>query len=1023
VTLTGYSLDHARLTALLAVLLAVSGILLFLNFPSREDPKITVREAVVSAYYPGMAAERVEQLITRKLEERILKIPQVENVWSTSRTGSARIHVEVKDRFSDLEPVWQDLRNKMRDLASELPEGTIGPRVNDEFGDVFVAVLALRARGFSLAEMRDAARDIRDALTVLPGVKKVDLHAVQEERIFLEVSNARLAELGLDPTQLIGTLQEQNVILTGGRVDIGDQRIALEPSGDFSDIDDIRGLVFEVPGAEQFVYLVDILSLRRAYEDPPQALMYYNGERAIGIAISMMDGYNILEFTPRLRERIDIIEQRLPLGMHLEFATEQAEFVDTAVTQVTSNVYQALAIVSVVAILFLGWRAGLIVGLHVPLTILASLTVMYVIGIPLHRASLGTLIISLGILVDSGIVIAEDVRRRMDAGEQPHEAAVAAGRELTLPLLTSAATTILAFAPLALTEHVSGEYLRSMPKVITITLIASWILAIAITPLLGYRFIRPTGTAKKRSGAGERNRVADIYRRSLEIVMRARLAFAVLLIVSVAGAGYLMQQIPRQFFPPSDRAQFMIMVDLPAGYDIEATDHAVRPVLDWLGDASANPEVERHSAFIGYGGPRFFLSLSPRDPAPNRALVVVDVEHSGQVDALLDRSRRYLIENHPLIQARVKPFWLGPTETGLMEIRLSGPDADTLFDFSNRIETALREIPGIVGLYNNWENRVVKLAVNIDQARARRAGVTSADAAASLERFFSGLETTVYREGDTLIPVLLRGTPGERHSMDRVRTLNVYSSERRTDVPLFQIADFKLVNTFSRIDRRNLKRTVTIAAKHGDKRAAALQQEILPALRELERELPTGYEWEFGGETEKSTEAQNALYHYLPHAVVLMGLLLVWQFNSYRNTLVVFATIPLAFIGSVLGLYVGGSHFGFMALLGFLSLMGIVINIAIVMLSRIEQQVTEGDDAYEAVLKACEQRFRPILMTTLTTVLGLSPMLFPPDPLYFTMALVIASGLALGTFILLYAVPLLYTVLFRIPIARADSRS
>ena len=1016
--LTRFALDNARLVGLTVVLIAVAGMVLALNFPSREDPEITIREAVVTAYYPGMAPDRVENLITRQLEEAIRQVPEVETLRSSSKTGLSIIHVEVYDRFFELEPIWQNLRNKMTDVQPKLPEGTIGPIVNDDFGDVFVATIMLTSRGFSLAEMRDVARDIRDELYAVPGVERVELHGIQGERIFLETSNARLAQYGLTPTQLVQTLQTQNIILPGGYVDVGGPRIIVEPSGDFERVQDIEQVVIRIPATQHVAYLTDILTVRRAYVDPPEQLVYFNGQPAIGIAVSMMSGENILAFSPRLSAKMDELQRRLPIGYILEFGHYQADHVERSVSQVQRNVYETLTIVLVVSMLALGLRAGVVVGLHVPLTMVLAVGGMYMLDIPFHRVSLSTLIISLGMLVDSGIVIAEDFGRRLGEGIERRQAAIDTGRELALPLLTSALTTILAFLPLGLAAHVAGEYLFSMVLVMILTLLGSWGLAMGVTPLLSYQFIKSPSLSPEAAAQRYERGFYRGYRNVLDRIIRLRVPFISVTILALIGAGWLMRQVPQQFFPNSDRNQMLVYVDLPAGYGAHAVDATVRRILDWFDDEAVNPEVTRHSAYIGYGGPRFALAFNPRDQEAHVALIIVDTKTGDQVAPLVDRTRAYLLQRHPEVFPRVKQFYFGPTEPGMVEVRLSGYDGETLFSLAGRVAATMRAIPGTLELRQDWENRITKVAVRIDQTRARRAGVTSAEIASSLQSFFSGNAVTDYREGDKVIPIILRGDKAERDNLDRLRTIHVYSASQNVNVPLLQIADFEPLNQFSRVERRNLKRTITVSAKHQWLTASDLQNAILPTLRGLEAELPPGYDWEFGGESEDSTEAEAALYAYIPHCLGLIMLLLVWQFNSYLKTVIILLTIPFSFIGGVVGLYLTGSFFGFMSLLGFLSLAGIVINIAIVLLDRVQLEIDRGATPYEAVLNASVRRLRPILLSTMTTVFGLIPMMLPPDPLFFDMAIVISSGLALGTVITLGVVPVLYTLLFRVAIPR-----
>ena len=1017
--LTGFALENSRLVSLVVVILVFAGIFNYLNFPSKEDPETTIREAVVTALYPGMSPRRIENLITRKLEKKIRLIPEVKHIKSSSRTGMSIIHVQVYERFYAMKPIWQNLRNKMKDVISDLPEGTMGPFVNDEFGDVFVATIPLTAKGFSLAEMREVARKLRDELYTVRGTKKVVIHGVQQERVFLEVSNARLARYGLSPDDLIDTLQTQNVILPGGKVDTGASVIVIEPSGNFQSVQDIENTVIKLPATQGVTYLKDIVKVTRAYIDPPQTKAYFNGDASIVLAVSMMKGENVLEFSPRLKKFVEQYEQTLPIGYVLDFATYQAKYVAESVQGVAINVYETLGIVLVVVIIFLGVRTGFIVGTVVPLTMLVTIVIMRVMDIEMQRVSLATMIIALGLLVDNGIVIAEEIGRRLTDGEDRLNACMEAGKSLALPLLTSSITTILAFVPLALAPDDSGEYLRSMAQVITITLLSSWVLATMVTPLMCYWWMKKPEISPEQAKAQYDKPIFQRYKSLLLFVLRIRWVFVGSVAAALVGALFLLNFVPQQFMPNSPRNQFMIYVDLPAGYGTKATDREVKQLLTWLNDKITNPEIVKHIAYVGYGGPRFFQSLAPRDDGENIGYILVTAKDAESVPPTMERVRKYLIEHQPLVFARLKPFWLGTSETGLVEVRISGPSATQLADYGEQVMAALRAIPGTIDIHNNWENRTTKVVVNVDQPRARRAGVTSREVAESLKTFFSGDRVTNYREGDKVIPMMLRAEGSERYNLDRMRTIDVYSSSHNTNVPLLQVADFDGMTQLSRIERRDLSRTITISAKHSWLQAAELEEQLMPTLKNLEDDMPFGYWWGFGGETESANKANTALGAFLPHALAAMVLLMVWQFNSFAKPFIIFFTIPITFIGSILGLLATGVYMGFMATLGFLSLAGIIINNAIVLLDSIQSEIDGGAKPFDSIMTASITRFQPVMMTTLTTVLGLLPLMIPPDPLFNAMAVVISFGIGMGTLLTLLIVPALYAILFRVSIPKA----
>jgi multidrug efflux pump subunit AcrB len=1016
--LTGFSMNNSRLVMLLVVLLTIAGIAMLGSFPSKEDAFVTIRDAVVTTYYPGMSPRRVEDLITRKVEEYVRQIPEVEDIYDVkSTTGVSIVYVKVWDKFFDMDRIWQDLRNKMDDVKAELPEGTIGPIVDDEFGDVSVVLVALTAKGFTMADMRDVAKDMRDNIYTIDGVRKVDLYGVQDERVFLEISNARLAQYGLTPAQLSMTLMKQNILLPGGAIDTGDAELVVEPTGNFESVEDIENVVIKLPASNQVAYLKDIAEVKRAYIDPPQNKVYFNGEPAIILAVEQMEkGVNVLDFSPRVEKRVQEWQNRLPIGYKVDIAHYQAKYVKESVHGVFMNLVQTLITVLAVVVLFLGLRTGLIVGTIVPLTMVVTLVWMRVLGIELHRITLATLIISLGLLVDNGIVMAEEIGRRMLEGEERKEAAINAGNSLALPLLTSSLTTILAFVPLSMAPNVTGEYLSDMATVITITLLTSWALANMATPLSCYWFLKPKALTGEEIEAQYQRPMYQKYQGLLTFALNNRVLFLGVVVALMVGAVFLQGKVMKQFMPDSERDQYMIYLDVPAGFGSNATDRTVLRFIEWLEDKNANPEITSTTAYVGYGGPRFFQTLGPRAPAANISYILVTTDDYDSLLPSMDKTRKYLNANFPEAYARLKTFWLGANETGLVEVRISGPGHDTIYELSERVMGALREISGTVDIHNDWENQVTKIMVNIDQPRARRAGVTSEEIANSLNAFFSGSRITDYREEDEVIPVMFRAIGAERKTMERLRTVEVYSSTRNVNVPLTQVANITGETMYNQIYRRNLLPTVIVEAKHSWLQAAELEEALLPALKEIMKDLPPGYFWEWGGESENSQKAVSALAIFIPYALAAMIFLMVWQFNSYAKPAIIFITIPLVLIGAAPGMLITGAFFGFMAILGFLSLAGIIINNAIVLLESIQNEIDAGLKPYDAVLKASLTRFKPVLMTTLTTILGLLSLMIPPDPMFFAMAVVICFGLGAGTLLTLVLVPVLYTLFFRVEI-------
>ena len=1007
-SITAFSFRSSRLVILFSILVAVIGIYTYIFYPANEDPTIRIREARVTASFPGMSPGRIENLVTRPIEEEIRQIANVKTIRSDSKTGLSVIRLEIEDEVTDLKPIWQELRNKMADLKPRLPDGTIGPFVDDEVGLTAVATVALWGEGYSLRELRDNARDIRDGLYVLQGIRKVELFGLQEERIFLEISNARLAELGLSPLVIFETLQQQNIILPGGEIDAAGQSVIVEPSGNFTSVEDIGEVLFPLPGTDKVLSLRDIATVRRTFEDPPEKPVYFNNHQSIVLSVSIIEGTNSLEFGQRLSEHLAAVQERLPIGLVLEYATYQPDLVRLAVDGAVRNIYQTLAVVLFVVMIFLGLRTGLIVGSIVPMAMLLALIFMRAFDIELHRVSIAAMIIALGLLVDNGIVVAEDIRRRLEEGTERKRAALESGQSLALPLLTSSLTTMLAFMPLMLAVGGAGEYTRALAQVIMIILLGSWFLAMFVTPSFCVWFIKRT--EDDRAARFER-RPYQVYRRMLGACLARPRWFMSAMVAALALSTVVFQDLVTEFFPTSDRNQFLVYIDLPAGSSVRETQKVVTRFGRWLGEKAVNPEVTGNIAYVGDGGPRFYLSLGPIDPDPHKGFVTVNVETTGDVDPLMARSRRFFLDQVPEARARIKTMWMGETENGIIQVRLQGPDADELYEKGRIVEKIFAGVPGIINLRNDWENKILKIRVLVDQVRARRANVTSQEIANSLVSYLDGAEITDYREGDTLIPIVIRGTDAERENLRGLQSVTVYSQASAENVPLPQIATFEAVYQYGRLKRRNQVRTLTVEAKHIHLKASQLAEIIRPQLKGLE--MKPGHGWSWGGEIEDSGEAEANLFAHMPLAVLLIVTLLIWQFNSFRRPAIILMTIPLSFVGAVIGLWLTGAAFGFMAILGLFSLAGIIINNGIVLIDRIDLERQRNKPVHDAVVDAAMARLRPIIMTTMTTSLGLVPLTVFGGPLWFAMGVVISFGLAIGTLFTLGFVPVAYSLLFR----------
>jgi len=1015
--ITAFALENSRTVVMAMLLVVLGGVYAFLNLPKLEDPLITIREAVVAAKYPGMPVEQVERLITRPIEEKIRSMGEVDKIKdSTSKVGECLIHVTIKDEVptEQLPATWKLLRNRMNDVKPGLPEGTLGPMVDDTFGDTSVATIALWSDGFSMAEMHETARQIRERLNLMKGIQKVDLTGVQDERIYLEVSNAKMAQLGIDPADIGKSLRQQNILLPGGRIDVNDVEIIVETQGRFTSIEEIEEVLIPVSGNRASIPLRDIATVRKAYVEPIQNPAYFNGHQAIVLSVFILRGVDAVEFGERLQNQIADIEKALPWGYALEFATYQPELIQKAVSGMVINVIESVAIVLGVVMLLLGLRTGLIVGSFIPQVMLFGVLTMYALGIDMERMSLATMIIALGMFVDNAIVVSDDIKVNMETGMARKDAVLKTGSSLALPLLTSTLTTVFAFGPILLQIGTTGDYTSSLGSVMIILLMGSWFFSMFSSTSMCYWFLKT-----KPVGGGDRPEKSDPYQgkfyRFYRRILKFSLRYRILVLAATGGlfaaALYAATFIPQAFFPSGDRNQYLIYLDLPAGTRIEETDRTVREVSAWLQDKQQNPEITGTIAYVGNGGPRFFLSLAPVDPDPFVGFLIVNTETNKQVPELVSRTSRYLLENFPNVRGRVKSMWLGGSETGLMQIRLSGPDLGALQEQAEQLMAALRNIPGTIDIKQDWNNRVYTFKADVDQARARRAGVTSENVANTLEFFVDGATTTNYHQGNVQIPIVGRGVKVERDSPDSLRTLDIRSSSG-AGVPLNQVADVFTIGELNRIVRYNQERTITVSAKNQVLKASEIFAVIKPALDEMT--FPKNHYWEIGGELEDSARAQKNLAKWLLPCFGGIVFLLVWQFNSIRRAAIIILTMPLVIVGAVVGLLVMRADFGFMVILGLLALAGSIVNNGIVMIDKIEENRRDGQTPYDAVVNSAVSRFRPILLSVSTTMLGFLPLIVNRDPLFYGMASIMFFGLGIGSLFTLNYVPTLYSIFFRV---------
>jgi multidrug efflux pump len=1016
--ITRAAITRSRVT-LVALFVVLSGGLVALQIlPRAEDPGFAVRIAMVRTYYPGANPERVEKLVSDKLEDAIREMPELKYVQSWSRAGISDVHVIIKEAYDDLEPLWDELREKVERAKYRLPEGVIGPFVDDNFGDVFGIIITITGDGISPAELKETAEEARDRLLRLRDTSRVDIFGVQEEQIFIEFENKRLAEMGLTPFRLKQILEATNITTGGGRVRMGHERIIVEPTGYYESIEELRRTVIPLPSEKELLYLADIANVRKGYADPPEHIMRSAGKRCVGLAVSLSESGSIMRLGREVQALLRELRAEYPIGIEFAAPVFQPDVVQKKVQEFIGSLLQSMLIVALVMLLFLGLRTGLVVAALAPSAMLASLLVMLILGIGIDQVSLASLVLALGMLVDNAIVMSESIMVQMRAGKNPVEAAVDSSRELRMPLLTSTLTTSVAFLPVYLANSLSGEYTTPLFKVVSITLLASWVLALTVTPLLCVRFIRKP--AQEKADLYD-TRFYRLYRWGLQLMLRHRVVLMAIIVLVFVAALFGMRQLPIIFFPPSDRPQFNLRIDLPDGTAIERVEEIAAGIENFIAtelrvdEAGREEGVTSWVSFIGEGPPRFIINQHPPLPHPEYAFFIINTTDFRNNIPLMERLEAFCASHYPDVLASASLVQLGPPVDKPIMVRVMGPDLKVLTDLTEQIKRKLAGMRGPKNIDDDWGHKSRKLVVEVDQARARRAGLTSKEIAISLHASLSGIAVTRFNEGDATIPVILRAAASDREDLTKLENLEVYGALTGNSVTLKQVADIRMTWQAGAIHRRNSVRAMHARAElQPGVTAEQVNKELAPWL-ETAIDWPEGYTWEVDGTPKMSRESNLAILKMVPIAAFLIFFLIVYEFNSLRLTLITLATIPLAVIGVVIGLLIFDLYFGFMTLLGIISLSGIVVNNAIVLLERIGMEIREhGLEPRRAVIEASQRRLRPILLTTATTVAGMVPLYLSGGPMWKPMAIAIIFGLTFSTVLTLGVIPALYSMLFRI---------
>jgi len=1019
---TKFSIERNRVVISLLIVAIVTGLVLYQSLSRDSMPPYVVRVASIVTSFPGASPERVEELVTDKIEKVAQELPELKQVKSTSRTGLSVVQVELQMEVAPekLQEVWDRLRRKLSAI-SDLPAEARWQLNDDGIGEVFGIAIGLTSDGYSYAEMKDFADDLRDKLIKLDDAAKVEINGAQDERIYIEFDNARLKSYGVTSSGLQNLISSTNILNSGGEIIVDRERIILEPTGNFNTLDDIRNMLVPVGQGGQVLKLEDITTIKRGYVEPPRQIVKINGEKALSLHVSLKQGANII----KLGEEIDILledwQQYLPIGLNAYRISSLDAYIDNKISVFVSNLLQAITIVLVVMIFFLGLRTGLVVASLIPFVTITTLLLMGMINMGLNQITLAALIMALGMMVDNGIVMAESIMVKLDKGISKKQAAIDSGKELLVPLLISTLTTSAAFLSFYLAKSVMGDIMGPLFVVITIALLSSWLISMTIIPLLAVFFLKVKAENQKESIINTIiNNLKKRYKTLIlwSLARKNTVLIGLVLIFFFSLFGFT--KLAFVFFPDSDRNMITIDVNLPEGTRLSVTESVIDSIElfmknELLVNESRVEGVADWSSFIGEGPSSYDLGYNPDEPNSNYGHILVNTtsfEINGEMIRKLDE---YCYSNLP--NADVKIARLGSTGGGApIEIKVSGNDPDKLSAISNEIKSKLFSLDGTKNIKDDWGPKGKKFIIKIDQTRAQLAGVTNSDIAMSLQTVLDGFNTGVFREDDESIPIILRSEENEQQTLESLESLNIYSQNSGKSVPFLQVANVVPEWQYLKIKRLNLNRTVIVSSQISeDANASAIISVLQPWLEEEKSSWGEGYSYSLGGDAEKTAENMGAVIKFLPLSVFIIIILLIIQFNSFRKMTMTVATIPLGVIGMVLGLFIFRTPFGFMAFLGMISLAGIVINNAIVLLDRIDLEENElKRKPQDAIISASLQRFRPILLATFTTVLGLIPLYLGGGEIWEPMAVTIMVGLLFGTVITLVFIPALYSLLYKV---------
>jgi multidrug efflux pump subunit AcrB len=1005
-----YSVERPVISWLIVIILVFGGIWAFDNMGKLEDPAFTIKLAKIITLYPGASAQQVQDEVTYHIEDALQRMEQVKHIkMSISRPGMSDIQIEFKDKYraEDFPGIYDELRRKIADMKSKLPPGAQDPVIIDEFGDVYGIYVALTGQGYSWRDLWDFADRMKRELVLVHGVRKVTIGGEQREVVYADISRARLGELGISPNHIANILKSQNVVADAGEVSVGPEYLRVSPTGEFASVVEI-GNVLIGSDEKKLIYLKDIADIVRAYEDVPSKMYYVNGRPALTLGISMQAGENVVAVGERLSRRMDELKSTIPVGMELTQIYNQPIEVDMSVRGFVVSVGQAVAIVIIVLLMFMGIRVGLIIGAVLLITVAGTLLIMHLNGIELQRISLGALVIALGMLVDNAIVIAEGILVRMQGGMRAAQAAGETVAKTIWALLGGTVIGILAFSAIGLSPDSTGEFAGSLFYVILYSLLLSWVTAISTTPLLCSLLLKPGegGDGTERDPYG--GVVFTVFRSLLALAIRRRIVTVILVValfvVALVGFG----SVKRAFFPESNTPLFFVDVWEIEGSDIRSTREDALRVSEFLRGLEG---VEQTTTVIGGPHERFTLVYDPREISSAYAQIIVKTDGRERIAEVWDKVDEFMRMEMPWTDPIIKSLRIGPGRDSKIEARFHGPDPAVLRQLSAEAQAIMRADAEAKDVRDDWRQPVKLIRPIFNEQVGRQLGITRENLAAALRYAFEGTQVGRYRDGIRVLPILMRAPEDERADVGNLQDVAIWSRVLNGTVPAAQvISGFETVFENTVLRSRDRIRTIIASCNPTGELATPLFSRIKPKIEAMQ--LPPGYRLSWGGEYEDSKKAQSGLGRSLPVGFLFMILTSILLFGKIRQPLIIWLTVPLAIVGITAGLLGANGAFDFMSLLGALSLIGLLIKNAIVLIDEIDQQIEQGKEGFAAILDATVSRLRPVVLAAATTILGLIPLL--RDVFFVNMSITIMAGLGFATVLTLVFVPTLYSIMFKI---------